>query len=415
MNKIKEIISKQLSERKKSFVEGKSKVTVGWPVFDEKEIMSVLDSLIDGRISQGKKVKEFEQEYTKKIGVKNAIAMNSGSSANLVALDALIQSGKIKKGSEVIIPASTFATVVSPILQLGLVPVFVDAEESTYNISPEEIEKAVSDKTSLILPVHSLGNPAKMSEIMEIAEKFSLPVFEDCCESHGAMIGNKSVGSFGDISTLSFFVAHNITTGEGGMIFCKDDDLALTCRSLREFGRRLDNSERFPFVNDDLKEYDVRYVFDKLGYNLRMTDLEASIGIEQLKKLDDFNKKRIENAKYFIKELSPFNSSIILPEIRPGTTHSFYGFPILIKETAKFTRNELVLFLEKEQIETRPFMGGNLAIQPAFKDQNIRISGDMKISSKIANNMFFIGCHPEIGKPQREYVVKKFTEFMKKY
>lgn len=414
LKEVEEIISKKLAENELIFEEGKSNVTVGWPIFDKKEIMAVIRTLLEGRVSQGKYVKQFENEYAKKIGMKNSIAVNSGSSANLIAIDALIQKGRIKKGSEVIVPAATFATVVSPIIQLGLVPVFVDVESDSYNISPEEIKKAVSDKTSLIMPVHSLGNPAKMEEIMEIAESFSLPVLEDCCESHGAMIGNKNIGSFGEISTLSFFVAHNITTGEGGMIFCEDPQLAEICKALREFGRRMDKSEKFPFVNKELGEYDVRYVFDRLGYNMRMTDIEASIGLEQLKKLNQFNDVRIENAKFFIDELSEF-SSLKMPEIRSGTLHSFYSFPILVEDTASFKRTEIVSFLQDNKIETRPFLGGNLVAQPAFKNQNIRISGNLEQSKKIAEKMFFIGCHPKIGKNERNYVISKFREFMKKH
>ncbi len=411
---VKKIAAKEFAKKRKPFIPGKSKVTVGWPVMGENEVASVLGSLLELRISQGEKVRQFEQAYAKEIGMGNAIAVNSGSSANLVALDSLLQSGRVRKGSEVIVPAATFTTVASPILQLGLVPVFVDAEQDSYNIDPKEIESAISPHTGLIMPVHSLGNPAKMPEIMEIAQKNSLPVLEDCCESHGATIGGKSVGSFGDASTLSFFVAHNITTGEGGMIFCKDSELADMCRSVREFGRRLDFSQRFPFVNERLGEYDVRYVFDRLGYNVRMTDIEASIGLEQLKKLPGFNRQRIRNAAYLSKALSGFGS-FQLPQVREGTVHSFYGFPIMVEDSATFTRRGLVDFLEKNHIETRPFMGGNLAIQPAFSNAGIKVHGSLPVSNKIAKDAFFIGCHPGIGKSELEYVAGKFEEFMKKH
>lgn len=408
-NILKKIISKNIAKKTK-FVPGKSQVKVGWPIFGEEEILSVFSSMLELRISQGEKVKEFESMYAAEIGVKNAIAVNSGSSANLLAIDALLQKGMIKKGSEVIVPAATFATVASPIIQLGLVPVFVDVESDSYNISPEEIESAINKNTSMIMVVHSLGNPAKMDKITKIAKKNSVILFEDCCESHHASISGKIVGSFGDISTLSFFVAHNITTGEGGMIFSNDSELAEICRSLREFGRRLNQSPRFQYVNNQLGEYDVRYIFDRLGYNFRMTDIEASIGIEQLKKLPEFNKARIENAKFFYDSLGSLDS-LQLPNVEKNSVHTFYGFPIMVKEKAAYSRRQIVDFLEKSNIETRPFMGGNLAVQPAFAGKKIKVHGDLKNSKLISRNMFFIGCHPGIGEEEREYVVDKIKEF----
>lgn len=409
------IFATELAKRNAPFAAGKTRVAVGWPIFDEKEIIAVLESMLELRISQGEKVKKFESLYAKEIGAKHAIAVNSGSSANLVALDALIQSGKIKKGSEVIMPATTFTTVASPVLQLGLKPIFVDVEKDSYNIDPLQVEDAISEKTSLIMAVHSLGNPAKMKEIMATAKKSNLLVLEDCCESHGAMIGDKMVGSFGEISTLSFFVAHNITTGEGGMIFCNDSDLEQICRSIREFGRRLDFSTRFPFVNKELGEYDVRYIFERLGYNVRMTDIEASIGIEQLRKLGQFNRQRIENANYYSEQLSKFSAVLQVPKVRKGTVHTYYSYPILVNENAPFKRKELMNYLEKNLIETRAFMGGNLSVQPAYINENIKVHGSLEMSGLITRNMFFLGCHPGIREAEREYVIEKISEFVKNY
>jgi CDP-6-deoxy-D-xylo-4-hexulose-3-dehydrase len=303
-------IKQEIFDKIKMFFDNKKhdderKIGVAYPCFDHNEVNQLLDSLLNMQISQGPKVKLFEKLYSEYIGTKFGVACNSGSSANLLALTSLIQAGYLKKGDEVIVPAATFTTVVSPIIQCGLVPVFVDIELDTYNNCPNAIEKLINDKTKLIMVVHSLGYPSKMNEIMEIANKYNIHVLEDCCEAHGSSINNKKVGSFGTISTFSFFVAHNMTTGEGGMVMTSDEKLYDILTSIREFGRLKkyeENQPRFYFTDEYLKDYDERYVFTTIGFNLRMTDLAASLGIEQLKKLDDFNDKRVSNALFFNEE-----------------------------------------------------------------------------------------------------------------
>jgi len=405
---------KKKEERK--FVPGKSLITVGYPVFDENEVISALDSLLNLKISQGEKVKTFEQNFSNYIGTKYGIAVNSGSSANLIAISSLIESDMIKKGTKVIVPAATFTTVVSPIIQNRLIPKFVDVEMGTYNIDPNKVEKTIDDKTNLILVVHSLGCPAKMKKIMKIAHKHNLLVMEDCCEAHGAEINGKKVGSFGDISTYSFYVAHNITTVEGGMVLTNNDNLNDILRSIREFGRlkKYEANKRFYYNDGILKNYDEKYVFKRIGYNVRMTDITASLGIEQLKKLDNLNKRRLEVVKQYTENLSKFSDYLILPKIPNNTFHVFYGYVIIVKENEYFNRLDIVRFLEKNNIETRAFMGGNLALQPAYRDQNIKISGDLKNTNYIMNNAFFIGCHPFIPKEGVEYVINIFENFFKK-
>lgn len=398
------------------FVPGKTKIGVGFPSYDHKEVIQALDSLLELRLSQGEKVKRFERDFADYIGVKYAVAVNSGSSANLLALSALLKAGKLKSGSEVIAPAATFTTVISPILQNGLVPNFVDIKSDTYNIDPHQIKKAINAKTGLILAVHSLGCPADIDEIMDIARKNHLPVMEDCCEAHGAAIEGKRVGSFGLISTYSFFVAHNITTGEGGMIMSNNSDLNKILRSIREFGRLIDqnnNRPRFYYSDEYLHDYDERYVFKNIGYNMRMTDLAASLGIEQLKKLGKFNEKRVANAKYLNQGLKKYEHFLVLPQIPQRYFHSFYGYTILIRENPYFSRKDIVRFLEEHKIETRAFMGGNLALQPAYRKQNFKISGKLENTTRIMNNAFFIGCFPGIGKRQLEYIVSIFDDFFK--
>jgi len=412
------LIKKFFDEKKeKESTSNDLRVSVGYPAFDEKEVISALDSLLNLRISQGKKVETFEKDFSSYVGTKYGIAVNSGSSANLLAICSLIESGMVKKGSEVIAPAATFTTVISPLIQYGLIPKFVDVEMDTYNIDPDEIEKAIDEKTGLILVVHSLGCPANIERIMEIAKKHNLPVMEDCCEAHGAEINGKKVGSFGDISTYSFFVAHNMTTGEGGIILTNNETLDSILRSIREFGRLKEYKEnkRFYYTDQKLKNYDERYIFTTIGYNVRMTDIAASLGIEQLKKLDSFNNRRVEIAKKYSEGLSKFSDYLILPKIPSNSFHSFYGYVIVVRENAKFNRLDLVRFLEENNIETRGFMGGNLILQPAYRGENIEIFGGLKNTNFILNNTFFIGCHPHISGKGVKHVINIFEDFFEKH
>jgi len=393
-----------------------NKITVGFPCFDHNEVNQALDSLLDVWISQGPKVKAFEKQYADYIGVKHGVACNSGSSANLLALTALIQAGKLSPGDEVIVPSATFTTVISPILQVGLVPVFVDVELETYNIDPAAIETAITDKTKLIMVVHSLGCPAKMSEIMKISEKENIPVLEDCCEAHGAAINDKKVGSFGLLSTWSFFVAHNITTGEGGMVVTNDNELKDILESIREFGRLKKyepDMPRFYYNDGHLKDYDERYVFSNIGYNLRMTDIAASLGIEQLKKLDGLNDTRVKIAKRYSDGLKKFSDVLRLPNVNPGEFHSYYGYPIVIKKGAPFSRKEIVNALEKENIETRAFMGGDLSLQPAYRNTACRVATSMPNTDRMRDDAFFIGCHPYITDEQINKIIQTFERFLK--
>ena len=395
-----------------------NKVTVGFPCFDHREVNQALDSLLDVWISQGPKVKRFEREYANYVGVEYGIACNSGSSANLLALTALIQTGKLSPGDEVIVPSATFTTVISPILQVGLKPVFVDVELDSYNIDPAAIKRAITDKTKLIMVVHSLGCPADMDSIITVSKETNIPVLEDCCEAHGSFYKGKMVGSFGLISTWSFFVAHNMTTGEGGMITTSNDELKDALESVREFGR-LKKYEpgmpRFYYSDEHLNDYDERYVFTNIGYNLRMTDVAASLGIEQLKKLDSLNRVRNDIANSYTGGLKEYKKYLKLPEDSPDRYHSFYGYPILIEASAPFTRKDLVNHLEERGVETRAFMGGDLSIQPAYRDTVCRVAEDMPNTDKIRDNAFFIGCHPYITNEQKSKVLEAFDSFMKQH
>lgn len=402
--------------QQETFIPGQSRIGVGYPVFDHKEINNAIGSLLDVWLSMGPKVRQFEADYAEYIGTDYGIAVNSGSSANLLAINALLQAGYVKPGAEVIVPAATFTTVISPLLQNGLKPVFVDIDGDTHNISVDAIAEAINDNTGLIMPVHSLGLAADMPAINRLAEKHGLPVLEDCCEAHAAAIEGQRVGSFGLISTYSFFVAHNMTTGEGGMVMTSDSRLEKILRSTREFGRLTEydsSQDRFYYSDGFLNEYDERYVFEKVGYNVRMTDICAALGIEQLKKLDALTQDRINNAEFYTEQLKEFSSFLQLPYVPESYLHSFYGYPIIVRDDAPFKRQELVRFLESRNIETRAFMGGNLALQPAYRDDPaIRIAGDLKHTELMTRSGFFIGCHSMIKAEQRDYIIDAFRSFV---
>ena len=410
---VEEMIRDEFNRRRLEEQENKKDRTigVGYPVYDEREILEALDSLLDLRLSQGLKTERFEREFAEYVGTKYAVAVNSGSSANLLAISALFETGNLKKGDEVIVPASTFPTVSSPIYQLGLVPVYVDVSPKSWCMDPQQIKYAISDRSKLIMPVHNLGFPADMQEIMEIAEKHNLLVLEDCCEAHGAECNGRKVGSFGALSTLSFFVAHNITTGEGGMVFTSNAHYENMLRSLREFGRSRNIKERYVSVGN-LKDYDVRYIFTSLGFNLRMTDIIASLGIVQLSKLNELNRIRNNHAKRLDKALKQYDAYLGVSKTEGDEFSSYYTYPIFVRDTAPFSRRDICEFLEENRIETRAMMGGCLPDQPGFQNLKHRIVGNLPIARIVRDRVFFIGCHAGISSEDIDYIISVFERFM---
>lgn len=411
--KIHKLIEEFYQIPRQKFEPGKSFIGIGAPIYDHNEANHLIDAVLDNRISMGQKTKDFEKAFSEYIGVKHGIAVNSGTSANTLALSVLLETGEIKKGDEVILPAATFSSVASPVIQLGLVPVYVDVDSITYNIDPKEVLKAISPKTRVLLIVHSLGHPADLGELLDIAKIHNLKVIEDCCEAHGSSYGGRKVGSFGDLATYSFFVAHNITTGEGGMIVTNNSVYADICRSLREFGRlsNLGSQDRFSYYNESLKNYDKKYIFERVGYNVRMTDIEACLGIEQLKKLDKLNGIRKDIVDFYKKRLEKYKNFIQLPQELAGCFHSYYGFLMVIKKEASFSRLDIVSFLEKNNIETRPFFAGCLPDQPAFLNAHKRTVGELKVSRWLKDSALFIGCHPGISLEEAEYICDIFDKF----
>lgn len=415
--KMRTLVREVFAARQKNSQKKISRVTVGWPYYDEKEILSALDALLRVRISQGKKVRLFEKNFARYLHRPFAVAANSGTSANTLALSALIEVGRIRPGAEVIVPAATFSSVAAPIIQLGLTPVYVDVDPRSWNIDPDEIEKAIGPKTRVLMPVHTFGNPADMRRILAIARRRRLLVLEDCCEAHGSRIGNKMVGSFGDLATLSFFVAHNITTGEGGMVFSSQKKYHDVLVSLREFGRLPPEAlhKKRMVYDARLGWYDARNLYARIGYNVRMTDIAASLGIEQLKKLDRLNRARLRIVAEYQRHLSRYRTFLRLPEVRPGTFHSFYGYGMIIEKGAPFTRRKLTDFLESRGIETRSFFGGCLPDQPAFRRAPKRVVGRLPVSRWIRDNGFFIGCHPALSSAHVQRVLTAFDVFFSRF
>ncbi|TSC75475.1 MAG: CDP-4-dehydro-6-deoxy-D-glucose 3-dehydratase [Parcubacteria group bacterium Gr01-1014_30] len=388
----------------------KFRVPIGGSFYDEKEVKAVLECYLNGWLSTQIKVVEFEKIFSDYIGARHAVAVNSGTSANILALNALMEAGDLKKGDEVIVPATTFVTVVSPVVQLGMVPVYVDVEKNSLNIDPKEVERAINrEKTKAIMVVHTLGRPAQMDKIMEIAKKYNLKVIEDCCEAHGAAFKDKKVGTFGDLATFSFYVAHNITTGEGGTLLTNSDKYHQIAAELREFGRfKSYQGERFGYSDEKLKDYDERYVFHRIGYNFRMADAPAAFGIEQVKKLDMLNEKRIQNAKFYTDNFDDELKKVFqFPSLDDSDFFQvFYAFPIVIKSDAQISRTKAVRYLESKGIETRALFCSSLPDQPCFKNAPGRTAGLLPVSRFLRDNAFFIGCHPGINENDLSYVIE---------
>lgn len=413
MDSVRKTIRSAISKSLYSFDVKHPRIPLNVPTFDEEEILDALDSLVSTKVTMGEKVFAFEKAFASYIGVKNAVMVNSGSSANLIALSVLANPAVVdyaKPGFEAILPAVTWSTSVFPVHNVQGIPVLTDVLKDTFNIDPSNVAKAFSKKSKAIIAVHLLGNPADMKAILKLAHEESLKVVEDCCEAHGAEIAGKKVGQFGDVSTFSFFFSHHITTIEGGVVLTDNDVYAEVARSLRAHGWIREMKARESYV----KKYpaiDPRFLFVNLGYNFRPTEIQGAFGIHQLKKLERFIDVRRKNAAFFEKQLAGYSNFIELQFERSGTRHVWFGYPITVKNTAPFTAKALRSFLELKGIETRPIMGGNLAEQPAFRLFEHRIVGKLPNSRRIMRRSFFFGNHHGIDSSAREYIVSCFEEF----
>ncbi len=387
------------------------------PTFGSEEIWEAVESLLTTQVTMGAKVKEFESSFCKKFFFRNSSMVNSGSSANLLALSALTNpalANPLRPGDEVIVPALSWSTTIWPIIQHGLVPVIVDIDPKTLNIDPSLINKAISDKTRGIMIVHVYGNACEMDTICDIANRHSLYLIEDCCEALGSMYNGKPVGSFGDIGTFSFYFSHHITTLEGGMCVTNTDKYAELIRVLRAHGwtREMINTEQYL---QDYPDIDPRFLFINTGYNLRATELQGGFGNKQLPKLDQFIENRSENAEYWRRELSKYSEFFRFQQTTEGSIHSWFGFPMSVEPSAPFSTTELCLFMNSRGIETRPIIAGNIAEQPAMQYYAHRISGSLEHSNHVMRNGFTFGNHQAINAAAREYVAKCVQEFLNEY
>lgn len=423
---ISELVKKyaELQYGEKPFEPGVSVVPPSGKVIGETELQYMVEASLDGWLTTGRFNEQFEKELADFIGVKHLITVNSGSSANLVAFSALtspkLGPKAIKKGDEVIGVAAGFPTTVNPIVQFGAVPVFVDVDLKTHNIDADLVEAAITPKTKAIMLAHTLGNPFNLAKIKAICEKHHLWLIEDCCDALGAEFDGRKVGTWGDIATLSFYPAHHMTMGEGGAVFTNDAQLATIAESFRDWGRDCyckpgcDNTcgTRFSMKLGDLPEgYDHKYTYSHLGYNLKITDMQAACGLAQLKRLPEFIERRNANFDYLKNRLNSVTDFIELTETTENSKPSWFGFPITLKETAGASRVDLTKYLDQYKIGTRLLFAGNLIRQPYFKGVEYRVVGDLTNTDITMNQTLWLGIYPGLGTEHLDYIAEKIEEF----
>lgn len=407
------------------FIPGESRVHYAGRVYDAREMQGMVDAILDFWLTAGPFAEQFEQRLGAFLGVRNVIPVNSGSSANLVALSTLSSRQlpeAMRPGDEVIVPAASFPTTVNPILQNQLVPVFVDSRLGDYNLDPEQLEAALSPRTKALVFAHTLGNPADMDAVMSFVREHDLYLVEDTCDALGSLWDGKMLGTFGHMATLSFYPAHHITMGEGGAVYTDRPLLAKIARSIRDWGRDCwcgyDNPTNGKCGIRFRREvpgmpgfYDHRYFYTEIGYNLKLTDPQAAMGLAQLEKLPDFIQKRRRNFTYLYQGLKPYEEFLILPEWHEKATPSWFAFPLTVRDEAPFMRHDLTRFLEQHLVETRPLFAGNILKQPAYRDIEHRVIGDLAAADQIMRGTFFVGVFPGLDLPQLDYMIETFAAF----
>jgi CDP-6-deoxy-D-xylo-4-hexulose-3-dehydrase len=410
----------------KAFVAGEGSIPVSGKVFDSTEIELLVEASLDGWLTTGRFAAQFEREFAAFMGVRCALLVNSGSSANLAALSCLTSPSlgdrRLKAGDEVITVAAGFPTTVNPIIQNGLIPVFIDVQVPTYNIDVAQLDAALSGRTKAIMLAHTLGNPFELDAVMQFATKNNLWVIEDCCDAVGSTYKGRGVGTFGHLAATSFYPAHHITMGEGGCVLTQSPALKKLAESFRDWGRDCwcDPGKsntcgcRFEWKLGDLPTgYDHKYIYSHIGYNLKATDMQAAVGVAQLKKLPAFIAARRANFAKLQAVLSDLDDIFILPEATPQSEPSWFGFPLAIRPDAPTTRNKVVSFLESRNISTRLLFGGNLLRQPAYRDVQRRVIGELKNTDFVMNNVFWIGLYPGITQSMIDYMAETFHQIPK--
>lgn len=406
------------------FVPGQTPVPVSGKVIGEKELQLMVAASLDGWLTTGRFNAEFERRLAEYLGVKYLITVNSGSSANLVAFSTLtspkLGDRAIKRGDEVIGVAAGFPTTVNPIIQFGAVPVFVDVDLATHNINAAKIEEAITPKTKAIMLAHSMGNPFNLEVVTALCKKHGLWLVEDCCDALGSRYDGKLVGTFGDIATLSFYPAHHITMGEGGAVFTNNAELKQIAESFRDWGRDCycppgkDNTcnKRFCWKLGNLPEgYDHKYTYSHLGYNLKITDMQAACALAQLDRLDEFIEARKANFSYLRDLLQSCADFLHLPEATPKSDPSWFGFPVVLKDSAGVSRVDLLNYLDQNKIATRLLFAGNLTRQPYMMGQTYRVSGELSNTDVVMNQTFWLGVFPGLTRAHLDYMVEKIEAF----
>ena len=407
------------------FLPGVSMVPPSGKLLDSTELKMMVEASLDGWLTTGRFNEEFQNKLAAFIGVKHLITVNSGSSANLVAFSTLtspkLGDRAIRQGDEVIGVAAGFPTTVNPILQYGAVPVFVDVDIHTHNIDASKIEEAITPKTKAIMLAHSLGNPFNLDVVTSLCKKYRLWLIEDCCDALGSTYRGKMVGTFGDIATLSFYPAHHITMGEGGAVFTNSDELKTIAESFRDWGRDCycppgkDNTcgKRFCWKLGGLPEgYDHKYTYGHLGYNLKITDMQAACGLAQLEKARNFIKVRKENFAFLKERLSDCQEFLHLPQATEHSNPSWFGFPITLRANCPVSRLDLLTYLDQNKVGTRLLFAGNLTRQPYMENQKFRISGELTNTDIVMNNTFWIGVQPSLTKEMLEYAAQKIEAYL---
>ncbi len=413
----------------KKIIPGESYVPASGKVLNEEDLHNLIESSLDMWLTAGRFAEKFEEEFSKFLGVKHCSLTNSGSSANLLAISALtsykLGEKRLEKGDEVITVAACFPTTITPIIQNGLVPVFIDIDIGTYNIDVSKIDQAISEKTKAIFIAHTLGNPFDLDGVCEICEKHNLWLIEDNCDALGSKFNSRFTGTFGHLATHSFYPAHHITMGEGGAVVTNDKKLYCVVNSFRDWGRDCwclpgeDNTcgKRFKWQIGNLPYgYDHKYIYSHLGYNLKVTDMQAAVGLSQLRKLPFFIEKRRENWQRLYAGLKEFEDFLVLSQATENSEPSWFGFVISVRPNCGFSKNHLVNYLESNKIGTRMLFAGNITKQPAFTEQNIeyRIGRELENTDFVMGNTFWIGVWPGLDTACIDYMIEKFRKFFKK-
>lgn len=407
------------------FAPGESPYPVGGRVFDAEELVSLTEAALDMWLTTGRFAETFERDFAARFGVRHATLVNSGSSANLLAISALtsprLGERQLRPGDEVITAATGFPTTVNPIVQNRLVPVFVDIEPRTYNVDTSKLEAALSERTRAIILAHTLGNPVELDAVTALAKRHGLWLIEDCCDAVGSLYHGRHVGTFGDLATVSFYPAHHLTMGEGGCVLTNDDLLRALVESFRDWGRDCwcrpgeDNAcgRRFDWqLGADSPCYDHKYIYSHVGYNLKATDMQAAVGVAQLAKLDSFIAARNRNFARLRAGLEDLQSVFVLPEATLGSEPSWFGFAIGVRPDAPFSRDELVRFLEAHRIGTRLLLAGDLTQQPAYRGVAHRVPGKLEVADFVLKSVFWIGVYPGLDDEAVDWVLDVLRRFV---